>query len=85
MKLSLKKGYTDGTCMEEWTAIGLFGDTVVEIESTKKMRRSAKDKKRKKQDAIEVTDKFPENATEWLGYGATSRVKFKGKWRQARS
>ena len=71
--------YTDG--MEEWTAISLFGDTVVEVESTKKMRRSAKDKKRK-QGAAESTDKFPESATEWLGYGATVRVKFKGKWCQ---
>ena len=69
--------YTDG--MEEWTAISLFGDTVVEIESTKKVRRSAKDKKRK-QGAAGSTDKFPESATEWLGYGATVRVKFKGKW-----
>ena len=26
------------------------------------------------------TDKFPEGATEWLGYGSTVKVKFKGKW-----
>ena len=31
--------YTDGT--EEWTAISLFGDTVVEIESTKKVTLQA--------------------------------------------
>ena len=24
--------------------------------------------------------KFPEGATEWLGYGSTVKVKFKGKW-----
>ena len=33
--------------MEEWTAISLFGDTVVEVESTKKIRCNPKDKKRK--------------------------------------
>ena len=28
----------------------------------------------------EGTDKFPEGVTEWLGYGATFKVKFKGMW-----
>ena len=28
----------------------------------------------------EDTDKFPEGVTEWLGYGATVKVKFGGKW-----
>ena len=63
----------------EWTAISLFGDTVVELESTKKMRRNSKDKKRK-QGVAEGTDKFPEGVTEWLGYGATVKIKFRGKW-----
>ena len=35
--------YTDG--VEGWTAISLFGDTVVEVESTKKMRCNPKDRK----------------------------------------
>ena len=69
--------YTDGT--EEWSAISLFGDTVVEIESTKKMRCNPKDKKRN-QGVAEGTDKFPEGVTEWLGYGATVQVEFGGKW-----
>ena len=33
-ELGLYLRYTDG--MEEWTAISLFVDTVVEVESTKK-------------------------------------------------
>ena len=48
-------GYTDG--VEEWTAISLFGDTVGEVESTKRMRCSSKDRKRK-QGAAADTDKF---------------------------
>ena len=44
---------------------------MVLVESTKKMRCSAKDKKRKQ-------GKFHEGATEWLGYGATVEGKFKG-------
>ena len=28
----------------------------------------------------EGTDKLPEGVTEWLGYGATIKVKFGGKW-----
>ena len=52
---------------------------MVLVESTKKMRCSTKDKKRK-QGVAEDTDKFPKGATEWLGYGATVKVKFKGKW-----
>ena len=53
--------YTDDT--EEWTAISPFGDTVVEVESTKKMRCNHKDKKRK-QGVVEGTDEFPEGVTE---------------------
>ena len=69
--------YTDG--VEEWTAISLFEDTVVEVESTKRMRCSPKDRKRKQGVAAD-TDKFPEGVTGWLGYRATRKVKFKGKW-----
>ena len=69
--------YTDG--VEEWTAISLLGDTVVEVESTKRVMYNPKDRKRK-QGAAAVTDKFPKGVTEWLGYGATVKVKFKGKW-----
>ena len=55
--------YADG--VGEWTAISLFGGTVVEVESTKKIRCNPKDRKRK-QGATKDTDKFPEGVTEWL-------------------
>ena len=51
--------------MDGWTAINPFGDTVVEVESTKKMRYNPKDKKRK-QGVAEGTDRFSEGVTEWL-------------------
>ena len=52
---------------------------MVEVEPTKKMRCNPKDKQRK-QGVAEGTDKFHEGATEWLGYGAAVKVKFKGEW-----
>ena len=59
--------------------MSLFGDTVEPIpKTTKRMRHNMKDKKRK-QDQVEGTEKFPQGTTEWLGYGATVRAKFKGK------
>ena len=63
--------YTDG--VEEWTTISFFGDTAVEVEPTKSMRCSSKDRKRKQGTAAD-TDKFPEGVTEWLGYGASVKV-----------
>ena len=62
--------YTDG--VGEWTAMRLFGDTVVEVESTKKMRRNAKDKK-KKQGVAGGTHKFPENVTRQSGWDVELR------------
>ena len=64
---------------EEWTAISLFGDTVLPIESTKKMKPNVNIKKRK-QDQVEYTEHFPKEATEWLGYGAQVKVKWGSKW-----
>lgn len=69
--------YVDGT--EEWTGISLFGDTVVEMKSTKKLRRNPESRKRK-QGAAKDTEKFPKEATEWLGYGARVRVRFGERW-----
>ena len=67
---------TDG--LEEWTAMSLFGDTVLPIETTKKMRHNVKDRKRK-QDCVEYTEQFPREATDWLGHGATIKVKWGGQ------
>ena len=61
--------------LEEWTAMSLFGDTVLPIETTKKMKPNVNDRKRK-QDCVEYTEQFPREATEWLGYGATLKVKW---------
>ena len=55
------------------------GDTVLPIETTKKMKHNVKDKKRK-QDCVEYTEQFPQEATDWLGYGATIKVKWGAKW-----
>ena len=68
--------YTDG--IVEWTAMDLFGDTVQLIPpKTKRMRHNTRDKKRKQDQALEYTETFPEEATEWLGYGSLLRVKFR--------
>ena len=73
---------TDG--VKEWAAISLFGDTVVLVESTKKMRCSTKDKKGK-QGVAGGTDKPPEGAAGWLGHGATVQVTSKGRSGGARA
>ena len=74
--------YTDGVHVVEWTAMDLFGDTVQMIPAkTKKMKHNRKNKKRKHEQAPGYTETFPEEATEWLGYGSLLKVRFKSKWR----
>ena len=71
--------YTDG--IVEWTAMGLFGDTMqIILPKTKRMKHNRKDKKRKQDQALEYTETFPEEATEWLGYGSLMKVKFRSGW-----
>ena len=71
--------YTDG--IVEWTAMDLFGDTIQIIPATtKKMRHNKKSRKRKQDQALEYTEAFPEEATEWLGYGSLISVKFRSGW-----
>jgi hypothetical protein len=43
------------------------------------MKHNAKDKKRK-QDQVEYTEQFSQEATDRLGYGATMKVKWAAKW-----
>ena len=71
--------YTDG--IVEWTAMDLFGDTVQIIPAkTKKMRHNTRSRKRKQDQSLEYTERFPEEATEWLGYGSLVSVKFNSRW-----
>ena len=73
--------YTDG--IVEWTAMDLFGDTVQVImipANTKKTRRNTKSRKRKQEQPPEYTEIFPEEATEWLGYGSLISVRFGSRW-----
>ena len=71
--------YTDG--IVEWTATDLFEDTVEMIpKTTKKMKHNTKNKKSKHEQAPTYTETFPVEATERLGYGSLSNVKFKSRW-----
>ena len=44
------------------------------------MKHNKKNEKRKHEQAPEYTETFPEEATEWLGYGSLLTVKFKSRW-----
>ena len=76
--------YTDG--IVEWTAMDLFGDTLQMIpKTTKKMKHTTKNKKKKHEHAPAYTETFPMEATEWLSYGSLLSVKFKSRWYPGRA
>ena len=62
----------------EWTAMDLFGSTVQIIPTMpKKVKHSTRNRKRTLDQALEYTETFPAEATEWLGYGLLLKVKFR--------
>jgi hypothetical protein len=66
----------------EWTSMDLFGDTVEAIESIITTRKRKKGKKQGKGGGPDLlrSERFPVEATEYLGYGAIIEVNWRGAW-----
>ena len=68
----------DADGIEEWHSIEMFGDTIELITEPKDKYKTINGDTK----AITIThkEKFPKEATEWLGYGAELQVLFGKRW-----